>query len=115
MVNEHDLFQLECQVRANPIPVVVWLKSREGKVMTNLDTSTRISISAPKNFKEAIYISTLTISRAVPNDRGEYVCEASNSVVSDTTIIATFMLEITGELNSKFVDLVKSAKAVVNF
>lgn len=96
MVTEHGPFQLVCEVSANPAPEVVWLKLSGGKVTTILDTSTRTSISGPYSSMEAIYSSTLTVNKAVPSDRGEYVCEASNSGMPNRTIGATSMLQISG-------------------
>lgn len=96
MINERDPFQLVCEVTANPIPEVVWLRRSEGKVTNVLDTSSRVSIGTQYRSMEALSMNTLAVSRAVPSDGGEYVCEASNTIMPARTIVATKMLQITG-------------------
>ena len=96
IIDEGDTLQLVCEVLANPLPEIVWLKRNDGTVIVIQDNSARLSISVSYSLREAEYTSTLTLNTTIPSDGGEYVCEASNSVAPSLTFSASNTLHITG-------------------
>ena len=67
---------LECNVKGNPRPVITWTKS--GRLLTN---GGRIGINEK--------LKSLTITNVVEEDKGLYVCSASNirgSVSASSTV-----------------------------
>lgn len=67
-----DQLTLECRVRSEPTPKVTWMKNG-----SPLKSSNRYLMSERKDG-----LCTLTIYHPEPDDSGEYVCKAENSVSS---------------------------------
>ena len=78
---------LSCIVQAASIPVITWLRRIEGEVTVLLNT-TRTSITHHHNPTEFATTSVLTISRVVPTDSGDYVCEADTDENMGTAVAA---------------------------
>ena len=98
VVEESSVLTLTCTVQANPAPVMTWLKRSDGGVTVILN-SARISITTQHRGDDATSTSVLTINRAEPGDQGEYVCEASNILIMETSISTTnISVQVQGKL-----------------
>lgn len=65
-----DSVRLECHVEGKPEPQIVWQK--DGKQLNETNDDLITSYDSER--------ATLTIKRVYPEDEGEYVCIASNSI-----------------------------------
>lgn len=65
-----DSVRLECHVEGKPEPQIVWQK--DGKELNETSDDFTTNYDGER--------ATLTIKRVYPEDEGEYVCIASNSI-----------------------------------
>ncbi len=86
-IRELGTITLNCIVQAASTPVIIWLRRSEGEVTVLLNT-TRTSITINYNPTEFVTTSTLIITRAVPTDRGDYVCEAGTDETASIPVAA---------------------------
>ena len=96
MIEESSVLTLTCTVQANPAPVITWLKRSDGGVTVILN-SARISITTQHRVDDATSTSILTINRAEPGDQGDYVCEASNALTMEVSMV-NVSVQIEGKL-----------------
>lgn len=82
-----DSVRLECHVEGKPEPQIVWQK--DGKQLNETSDDFITSYDSER--------STLTIKRVYPEDEGEYVCIASNSI-GET--ISSACIIVDGEFNA---------------
>lgn len=73
-VNDGESLTLSCNVTGDPEPQVTWTKNNKP-----------LSSSEVVDLKYKNGVATLRINEVYPEDEGEYVCKATNSIgTSDT-------------------------------
>lgn len=95
-IRESGTITLSCIVQAASSPVITWLRRSEGGVTVLLNT-TRTAITTQYNPTEFVTTSALTITRVLPSDRGDYICEADTSQAMNMPVAAR-TVEILSEL-----------------
>ncbi|KAJ8886800.1 hypothetical protein PR048_013012 [Dryococelus australis] len=73
-VSDGDQLHLSCTIKGDPEPQVMW--TRNGKVLTSSDIM---------DLKYKNGVASLNINEVFPEDEGEYVCKATNSIGSLST------------------------------
>ena len=91
--SELDNVVIHCEVPANPIPEITWLKSSANEV-TRILNSSRISIE--NTVTEMRIVSTLQITRVTAADSGVYVCQADNGLTA-SPVRKEWIMNITGK------------------
>lgn len=87
---------LHCTVSANPRPDIVWLKRSTGGLI-HVVNSSRISFSIDYDSENRVGVSTLTVSSVTGHDGGEYVCKASNGLLTTSPVALEWDVAVTGE------------------
>ena len=81
IINETNSATVLCEALGYPPPTVIWSSSNE-------DSSDRVSVSDsvsnPIGYGNVTRVSVnLTITNAIREDTGEYICSANNSISND--------------------------------
>lgn len=78
--------RLQCEVSGNPQPQVTWHKQKKGFDIVQFTDNVDI-ISTPHNELPFTWINTLLIKKITEDDKGKYLCEASNVLGKANKII----------------------------
>lgn len=88
--HEMDIVALGCISRANPPPMLIWLKRRATEVVVILN-KTRTH-TTQQSIDNVTTTASLHINKLLPHDEGEYICRARNEVsTAEITTNSTYI------------------------